>query len=89
MAQITPSLADLIHQARAMPAVNSEFALFSLSGDEWRAEMGNLDSRSVMIGEGRAEYEGTGSSPEEAVAALIAQIAQTEEKERAASHARW
>lgn len=74
----TETLEDLITQAIALKAAlkgggkNTDFALFSLDNDEWRADCGG--SSMVMLGEVDGQFRGEGSSIRAAVKALIENI---------------
>lgn len=65
------NLSELIAACIAAKEGNKEFALFYI--DDWIAEIGN-PVEAVMLGESAGEFFGRGSTPEEAVAALLEAI---------------
>ncbi|SER28354.1 hypothetical protein SAMN05216548_11494 [Faunimonas pinastri] len=69
------SLTTLIDQVITLKTGDVEFGLFFLPGDkpgssEWLALIGNTCPH-VLIGESPAEFEGRGSTPEDAVSSLL------------------
>lgn len=65
----------LLMQIIDAKAGNKEFALFFDGAHEWTAAIGN-QSQNVRLGEIDAEFEATGSTPDEALSALFDMIKQ-------------
>jgi hypothetical protein len=83
-------LSKLIDYALLLKTGNREFALFYNDGDypTWVAEAGN-PCTAVMLGEASGECKGIGSTPEQAVLALIDNIRDEQAKPKKQTYAEY